>query len=122
MVTGSLVDMVLRSWRNCSLHFQERGIFYTEDVGSMFLQNTGNNIPDFMVSYLTTVIFSHCHGSLKVHIVLTPVWGGYTKCLYLKKEAGHSSGNHNLHTPYPQISYQNEGLQRECQVTAASEL
>lgn len=52
-MTSSQVDTILMSWRSCSLHFQERRIFYTEDVGSRFLQNTGNNIPDFIVSHPT---------------------------------------------------------------------
>jgi hypothetical protein len=57
MTANGLADTLLMSWRKCYLHFQDRRIFYNEDVGSRFLQNTGNNISDFMVSHPTIVIF-----------------------------------------------------------------
>lgn len=59
MMASRLADTLLMSWRNCCLHFQDRRIFYIEEVGSRFLQNTGNNILDFMVSHPTIQSSSH---------------------------------------------------------------
>jgi hypothetical protein len=40
-------------------------VFYPENVGSRFLQNTSNDVSDYIMSSQNTVVCSHCCENLK---------------------------------------------------------